>query len=83
MGTPQDFGIGYTLLANMLVQGHVDTELDDCPQDKAQPLVGDLLHEVASNFAFPLALFAQSCDSVMPLSLSTALRSLILVHERH
>jgi len=39
----------------MLVRSNADTEIKDCPSDKAQPLVDELLHEVASNFAARLA----------------------------
>jgi hypothetical protein len=69
--------------ANMLSQDHVDTEFEDLVQDKAQPLVSELLHEVAPNFTLPLALGAKSCDCVLSLSMSTALRSMILLHECH
>ena len=49
-------------------QGHVNTEFELCPCGKAQLLVDELLHEVAPNFAFPLALGVKSCDCVLSLS---------------
>jgi hypothetical protein len=83
MRTLEDFGVRHVSLTDMLVRGHVDTETENCPSDKAQPLAGELLHEVALNFAIPLALSAKSCDCVLSLSSSTALRSTVLIHERY
>ena len=65
---------------NMLFQGHVDVETKRSSRDEAQPLVDELLHEVAPNFAFPLASNAKSCDCVLSPT-STALRSMILLHK--
>jgi hypothetical protein len=81
--TLEDFDVGHTSLITMLVRGHVETETHNCPWDKAQPLIDELLHEVAPNFAFPLALGAKSRDCVLSLSSSTALRSNILLLERY
>jgi hypothetical protein len=66
----------------MLSHDHVDTKIEDPVQEKAQPLVSELLHDVAPNYAFPLALGVKSCDGVWSLSTSTALRSIVLLHGR-
>jgi hypothetical protein len=79
----QQENISLSTTTNMLSHDHVDTEIEDPIQDKAQPLVSELLHEVAPNFAFPLALGAKSCDLVLSLSMSTALHSNILLHQCH
>ena len=55
-------------MKNVLVRGHVEIEIKRSSCDEAQPLVDELLHEVAPNSAFPLASNAKSCDCVLSLS---------------
>jgi hypothetical protein len=69
--------------ANMTIQHQEDAKHEDSVQDKAQPLVSELLHGVAPNLAFPLVLSVKSCDRVLSLPTSTALRSIVLLHECH
>lgn len=68
MRTSDDFGGRYTSVKNVLVRGHVEIEIKRSSCDEAQPLVDELLHEVAPNFAFRLALGVKSCDCVLSLS---------------